>query len=128
MFSLFLNLLMLVPSVYMLQVYDRVLSTGSIPTLLMLTMITVFLFMVFGGLEWLRAQILIVSSMRFDAMLGAAIHDAIFSRTLATGGRQASAQPLDDRPSTDQFQSLLPSHAGGTPASHDDGTEFHACE
>jgi len=37
MFSLFLNLLMLVPSIYMLQVYDRVLSTGSVPTLLMLT-------------------------------------------------------------------------------------------
>ena len=102
-FSLFLNLLMLVPSVYMLQVYDRVLSTGSVPTLLMLTMITVFLFMVYGGLEWLRAQILIVSSMRFDAMLSAAIHDAIFSRTLATGGRQASAQPLDDLERVRQF-------------------------
>ena len=94
---------MLVPSVYMLQVYDRVLSTGSVPTLLMLTIITVFLFVVFGGLEWLRAQILIVSSMRFDTMLSAAIHDAIFSRTLATGGRQASAQPLDDLDRVRQF-------------------------
>ena len=102
-FSLFLNLLMLVPSVYMLQVYDRVLSTGSVPTLLMLTIITVFLFMVFGGLEWLRAQILIVSSMRFDAMLSSAIHDAIFSRTLATGGRLASAQPIDDLDKVRQF-------------------------
>jgi len=55
MFSLFLNLLMLVPSIYMLQVYDRVLSTGSVPTLLMLTLITTFLFIVFGGLEWLLA-------------------------------------------------------------------------
>ncbi len=49
--SLFLNLLMLVPTIYMLQVYDRVLSTGSLPTLLMLTLITVFLFSVYGGLE-----------------------------------------------------------------------------
>lgn len=102
-FSLFLNLLMLVPSVYMLQVYDRVLSTGSVPTLLMLSMITVFLFAVYGGLEWLRAQILIVSSMRFDALLSAGIHDAIFARTLATGGRVASAQPLDDLDKLRQF-------------------------
>ena len=48
MFSLFLNLLMLVPSIYMLQVYDRVLSTGSVPTLLMLTLITTFLFIIFA--------------------------------------------------------------------------------
>lgn len=102
-FSLFLNLLMLVPSLYMLQVYDRVLSTGSVPTLLMLTLITVFLFIVFGGLEWLRAQILIVASMRFDAMLGALVHDAIFNRSLSTGGRRANAQPLDDLDRVRQF-------------------------
>ena len=74
-FSLFLNLLMLVPSIYMLQVYDRVLSTGSVPTLLMLTLITTFMFIVFGGLEWLRAQVMIVASMRFDAVLGPVVHE-----------------------------------------------------
>ncbi len=102
-FSLFLNLLMLVPTLYMLQVYDRVLATGSVPTLLMLTLITVFLFIVFGGIEWLRAQVMIVASMRFDAMLGPAIHDAIFARTLASGGRSASTQPLDDIDRVRQF-------------------------
>jgi ATP-binding cassette subfamily C protein EexD len=103
LFSLFLNLLMLVPSIYMLQVYDRVLVTGSVPTLLMLTLITVFLFTISGGLEWLRAQVMIVASMRFDAMLGPRIHDAIFARTLATAGGQASAQPLDDLDRVRQF-------------------------
>jgi ATP-binding cassette subfamily C protein EexD len=102
-FSLFLNLLMLVPSLYMLQIYDRVLSTGSVPTLLMLTLITVFLFIVFGGIEWLRSQVMIVASARFDAMLGPAVHDAIFARTLASGGRVASAQPLDDMDRVRQF-------------------------
>lgn len=86
LFSLFLNLLMLVPSLYMLQVYDRVLSTGSVPTLLVLTLITVFLFMVYGGLEWVRSQIMIVASIRFDAMLGPAVHDAIFTRTMVSAG------------------------------------------
>lgn len=101
--SLFLNLLMLVPTIYMLQVYDRVLSTGSLPTLLMLTLITVFLFSVYGGLEWLRAQVLVISSMRFDAMLSAKIHDAIFSRAITSGGRRANAQPLDDLDKLRQF-------------------------
>ena len=103
LFSLFLNLLMLVPSLYMLQVYDRVLSTGSVPTLLVLTLITVFLFMVYGGLEWVRSQIMIVASIRFDAMLGPAVHDAIFARTMASAGRHASAQPLDDIDRVRQF-------------------------
>ncbi len=103
LFSLFLNLLMLVPSLYMLQVYDRVLSTGSVPTLLMLTLITVFLFIVFGGIEWLRSQVMIVASARFDAMLGPAVHDAIFARTLASGGRVASAQPMEDMDRVRQF-------------------------
>ncbi len=102
-FSLFLNLLMLVPSIYMLQVYDRVLSTGSVPTLLMLTLITTFLFIIFGGLEWLRSQVMIVASMRFDATLGPAVHDAIFSRTIASSGRRASAQPLEDIDRVRQF-------------------------
>lgn len=103
LFSLFMNLLLLVPSLYMLQVYDRVLSTGSVPTLLMLTLIATFLFIIFGGLEWLRSQVMIVASMRFDAMLGPTIHDAIFARTLATAGRQSSAQPLEDLDRIRQF-------------------------
>ena len=103
MFSLFLNLLMLVPSIYMLQVYDRVLSTGSVPTLLMLTIIATFMFMVFGGLEWLRSQIMIVTSMRFDAMLGPVVHDAIFARAIISSGRRASAQPLEDIDKVRQF-------------------------
>ncbi len=103
LFSLFMNLLLLVPSLYMLQVYDRVLSTGNVNTLLMLTLIATFLFIVFGGLEWLRSQVMIVASMRFDAMLGPSVHDAIFARTLATAGRQASAQPLEDLDKVRQF-------------------------
>ncbi|MCK5353919.1 MAG: hypothetical protein KAJ63_02275, partial [Methyloprofundus sp.] len=61
-FSLFINLLLLMPAIYMLQVYDRVLSSGSESTLLMLTLILVFLFLIMGGLEWMRSQILIVTS------------------------------------------------------------------
>jgi hypothetical protein len=47
-FSLFINLLLLLPSIYMLQVYDRVLSSGSESTLLMLTLIMVFMYLIMG--------------------------------------------------------------------------------
>ncbi|HSC82885.1 MAG TPA: ATP-binding cassette domain-containing protein, partial [Pseudomonas sp.] len=102
-FSLFINLLFLAPAIYMLQVYDRVMTSGSESTLLMLTLIMVFLFIVLGGLEWLRAQMLIVASIRLDALLGPKVHDAIFTRTLTSGGRQADAQPLTDLDRLRQF-------------------------
>ena len=66
-FSLFINLLLLMPAIYMLQVYDRVLSSGSESTLLMLTLIMVFLFLIMGGLEWTRSQILIGTSNRLQS-------------------------------------------------------------
>jgi ATP-binding cassette subfamily C protein EexD len=53
-FSLFINLLMLFPSIYMMQVYDRVLGSSSTSTLLMLTLLAVVLFAMLGALEWVR--------------------------------------------------------------------------
>jgi ATP-binding cassette subfamily C protein EexD len=102
-FSLFINLLMLVPSFYMLEVYDRVLPSNSEPTLLVLTLITVFLFLVMGGLDWIRGQILIVAGTRLERSLGGRVFDAVFKRTLATGGRIASAQPIGDLAQLRQF-------------------------
>jgi len=102
-FSLFINLLMLVPSFYMLEVYDRVLPSNSEPTLLVLTLIAVFLFLVMGGLDWVRGQILIVAGTRLERSLGERAFDAVFRRTLATGGRIASAQQLGDLAQLRQF-------------------------
>ena len=103
-FSLFINLLLLMPAIYMLQVYDRVLSSGSESTLLMLTLILVFLFLIMGGLEWTRSQILIVtSSNRLDQLLSGRIFDAMFTQALSSSGRVASAQPLSDLLQLRQF-------------------------
>jgi ATP-binding cassette subfamily C protein EexD len=102
-FSLFVNLLLLTPSIYMLAVYDRVLASSSESTLLMLTLIVVFLFLVMGGLEWIRSQILITTSTRIDQALGGRVFDAVFAKTLGTGGRIASAQPLNDLLQLRQF-------------------------
>lgn len=102
-FSLFVNLLLLVPSIYMMQVYDRVLASNSESTLLMLTLITVFLYAIMGGLEWIRAQILIVTSARLDRLLGGRVFEALFQQSVASGGRLASVQPLNDLLQVRQF-------------------------
>lgn len=102
-FSLFVNLLLLLPAVYMLQVYDRVLTSNSESTLLMLTLIAAALFIVMGGLEWVRSQILVATSNRLDGLLAARVFDSVFRQTLASGGKVASAQPLGDLLQLRQF-------------------------
>ena len=90
-FSFFLNLLYLVSPLYMLQVYDRVLASGSHDTLFYLTLIAVVALVVFGALEGLRTSVL--------ARLGAWINNEVSSKILrsslfaaiANGGGQADA-------------------------------------
>ena len=102
-FSLFINLLLLLPTIYMLQVYDRVLSSGSESTLIMLSVIATFLFIVMGGLEWVRSQILIATGNKLDHLLAGRVFDSVFQQTLATGGKVATAQPLGDLLQLRQF-------------------------
>jgi len=102
-FSLFINLLLLVPSFYMLQVYDRVLSSSSITTLVMLTLIMLLLMATYGALEWIRSRILVRVSTRLDLVLNERLYDASFKQALYTGGAQASAQPLNDLTGLRQF-------------------------
>ncbi len=102
-FSLFINLLLLLPAIYMLQVYDRVLSSGSVSTLLMLTLVATFLFIVMGGLEWVRSQIVIAASNRLDDLLAGRVFDAVFRQAQTSGGKVATAQPLSDLLQMRQF-------------------------
>ncbi|MDX9875211.1 MAG: type I secretion system permease/ATPase, partial [Spongiibacteraceae bacterium] len=102
-FSLFANFLMLVPSFYMLQVYDRVVTTGSHPTLLVLTLLLILLLGTFGSLEWVRSRIMVRVSTRIDTMLGGRLYDASFKQALNSGGMRASAQPLSDLTGLRQF-------------------------
>lgn len=101
-FSMFVNLLMLVPPMYMLQVYDRVLTTQSFDTLLMLTLVVVFLFMIMGGLELVRSRMLVRVGNRLDTAINERLYSAMFRRSLVAQGSQ-SAQPLNDLTSLRQF-------------------------
>ena len=96
LFSLFINLLMLVPTFYMLQLYDRVVGTGSQSTLVALTVLMLFLLGTMGSLEWVRSRILVRVGGRIDALLGNRLYDVSFKRSLYTGGAQANTQPLQD--------------------------------
>lgn len=103
LFSLFANFLMLVPSFYMLQVYDRVVTSGSESTLVVLTLIMLVMLGTFGILEWVRGRIMIRASTRIDTLLGGRLYDASFKQALSSGGMNASAQPLADLAGLRQF-------------------------
>ncbi|WP_150717619.1 type I secretion system permease/ATPase [Pseudomonas fluorescens] len=104
-FSLFINALMLVPTFYMLQVYGRVVTGGSLTTLAMLTIILTFLLVTMGLLEWVRSRIMVRVSTRLDVLLGRDVYRASFKRALDSGGQDASAQPLSDLTGLRQFMS-----------------------
>lgn len=102
-FSMIVNFLMIAPSIYMLQVYDRVVSTGNLSTLLMLTLILVVMFITLGALEWVRSQILVRVSTRLETMLNQRLFQVAFKQALYTGGQRATTQPLDDLTGLRQF-------------------------
>lgn len=88
--SAVISVLMLTGSIYMLQVYDRVLASGSVPTLVGLFVIVVVLYGFLGFYDFLRARLLSRVALRLDHALAA----LAFRRWL--GAPQSAAQPLRD--------------------------------
>jgi ATP-binding cassette subfamily C protein EexD len=77
-FSMFINILMLVPTLYMLQLYGRVVTSRSQETLIMLTAIVVVLFITLALLEMVRSRILVRLSNKMDKELNGRVFDALF--------------------------------------------------
>lgn len=101
-FSAVINVLMLVPAIYMLQIYDRALPSGNEMTLLMLTLILLGLFVLMGGLEYLRSMLVIRLGNRLDLRLNSAVHAATFQANLHGANLQAG-QTLGDLSTLRQF-------------------------
>jgi len=101
-FSLFINLLMLVPPLYMLQLYDRVLTSRSEDTLIMLTLIVVVLFITMALLEIVRSKILVKVGNKLDSILSQRIFDSLFELANKYPGK-ASSMPLSDLAQVRQF-------------------------
>lgn len=85
-FSMVANVLMLVPTIYMLQVFDRVLVSRSELTLLFVSLITLFLFVVMSFAEWARSRLLVRAGVRLDEVLNARVFNAAFEASLSQSG------------------------------------------
>jgi ATP-binding cassette, subfamily C, bacterial EexD len=99
-FSVIVNLLLLTPSIYMLQVYDRVLTSRSLETLLMISLITVVTLVVVAVLEYARGGIMAVVADSFERHFQARVWEISLEKTInsdqAVAGMSAANQSLRD--------------------------------
>lgn len=101
-FSAIINLLMLAPSLYMLQIYDRVLQSRNEITLAMLTLLMLGAYVLMGGLELIRSFVLVRVGAKFDMQLNRRVYTAAFEQNLKQAGGNAG-QALQDLTSLRQF-------------------------
>lgn len=90
LFSVFTNLLMLTGPIYMLQVYDRVLASGSIATLVALTALVAFLYAIMALLDHARARVMARIGARFQAGLDRRVFEAALQQAARQPGDNAS--------------------------------------
>ena len=83
-FSALLNLLFLAPTLYMLQIYDRVVPTRGGLTLLFLTLVLIFALATLSMLDFIRSRLLVRASVRLDRQLAGAIIDTLISQRAGT--------------------------------------------
>jgi len=90
LFSMIANVLMLTPTLYMLQVYDRVLASQSELTLMAMSLLALFLFAVMGFAEWMRSRLLVSTGVRLDDQLSTQVFNASFEAHLSQSGASPS--------------------------------------
>lgn len=101
-FSAVINLLLLTPSLYMLQVYDRVLPSRNEMTLMMVSLMAVGAYLFMSVLEFVRSMILIHVGEHFDERLNRRVYTASFEECLRNSGGNAG-QALQDLMALRQF-------------------------
>ncbi|WP_424975814.1 type I secretion system permease/ATPase [Dinoroseobacter sp. S124A] len=106
-FSIFVNLLMLTGPLYMLQVYDRVLGSQSEETLLALSALVAFLFLMMGLLDWARGRVLARAGARMQDTLDQRVFSASLRKSLREGQTTAATGLRD----LEAMQRLLSSPA-----------------
>jgi PrtD family type I secretion system ABC transporter len=106
LFSGMVNLLMLAGPLYMLQIYDRVLSSRSVPTLIALSVFLVGAYAVQGALDLIRSRVVVRAAAVLDQRLAPAVHGAVIR--LAIGSRQGKEAPQPVR-DLDQIRTFLTS-------------------
>jgi PrtD family type I secretion system ABC transporter len=103
-FSSLVNILMLTGPLFMLQVYDRVLASGSVPTLIALIIIVAILYAYYGFLELLRSRLMVRLGRKVEEQLRGRVFDAVTTHALRkTPG--VGSQPLNDLATIRQYLS-----------------------
>ena len=106
LFSAFVNLLMLTGPLFMLQIYDRVLTSRSESTLVAVAAVVASLFLMMGLLDHARARVLARAGARFQARLDARVLGAILTRAgRSADSRSAPATGLSDLEAMQRFAS-----------------------
>ena len=101
-FTACVNILMLVPSIYMLEVYDRVLASRNETTLYMLSVMVLGLFALISVLEYIRSMVVIRIGAKMDSFLNNRVYTAAFEQNLRSTGVNAG-QALNDLTTIRQF-------------------------
>ncbi len=94
-FSMFINVLQLTFSVYMLQIYDRVLSSYSMPTLMALTVAALISLGVLASLEFVRSRLLVRCGVQIDQTLSRDVLDSILKKASLAGNTPDQATLKD---------------------------------
>ena len=107
-FSFFVNILQLTFSIYMLQVYDKVLTSYNLSTLTVITVGAVICLVVMALLEWIRSRLLVRAGIEFDNMLGETVLHHNLSRAT-----QPAGQPLQENQGSLRDVQVLRNFLGG---------------
>jgi len=101
-FSLFVNLLYLSSSIYMMQIYNRVIPSGHVESLLLLSLILILALGALAGLDAVRGLILVRMGLRMDQLVAPALFKAVLSAHGRAGGEER-AQLIRDFDGFKQF-------------------------
>ncbi len=103
-FSGVINILALTGAFYMLQIYDRVLPSGSVATLIGLTILMAGLYAAFGLLDFFRVRLMSRVGLRFDQLLSRKIFGLVYAGASPAQRADPSLQPIRD---LDQIRTFL---------------------
>jgi PrtD family type I secretion system ABC transporter len=105
--SCMINLLYLTGSIFMLEIYDRVLPSRSVPTLVGLVILAAGLYFAQGILDLIRGRILVRIGTSLDEALSGRVFETVVRLPLIAGGRSEGLQPLRDLDNIRSFLSSL---------------------
>jgi ATP-binding cassette subfamily C exporter for protease/lipase len=94
-FSFVANIMMLVPTLYMLQIYDRVMLSKSEITLIVVSFISIGLMLTMGFAEWARSKVLIAAGVNFELALSQRLFRVSFLNRLKQN-QKSTLQPFND--------------------------------